>query len=541
MPSAQPLCASAVAPAEAAWRLTLHASRRRTRWHQELVRPAARALPRQPACAARALRRRRAGRHSLSYSPRGVGATVARDAETRAGRPHRRRRDRLQPHRHPGRAQAIAPQGDPEAHGVSPPTPPPPRTAILPPPALSLSLPLGPVAHSPALACRLTSRLCAGRGYRSARCSSSTTTSPTCVLPRATASPASTASRPIGGAGGAFLPAAPLLPRRPGVSRRPNPMPSHASTTSRCGLTDAAFQQGLREYAQVAQAAAAAAAAAESEPCGAALRKSRAKGGPGRGPRHRVFSPRMMCGGGEGGEGGEGGGGGGGGEGGEGAWHVMHGLQRCVDGIFARAQRASKLQALLAQLALRAGDSLQDMFTPARQLLHSGAASLVKSYGGSFVRETASAPLPQASTQQCLLFTDCLLCIERRIDNPSGKWQVVFRLALSEVSYLAITLPPCTVRGELPCYHPSRLAPAAVQDRIPSSPSPRYLARHPSLCTTLGSGPHPHIGAVQRGRGRCGRHGCDAHELAAAAAACVTAGGGRAVLPTTGGRHRRTG
>ena len=139
MPSAQPLCASAVAPAEAAWRLTLHASRRRTRWHQELVRPAARALPRQPACAARALRRRRAGRHSLSYSPRGVGATVARDAETRAGRPHRRRRDRLQPHRHPGRAQAIAPQGDPEAHGVSPPTPPPPRTAILPPPALSLS------------------------------------------------------------------------------------------------------------------------------------------------------------------------------------------------------------------------------------------------------------------------------------------------------------------------------------------------------------------------------------------------------------------
>ena len=242
-----------------------------------------------------------------------------------------------------------------------------------------------------------------------------------------------------------------------------------------------------------------------------------------------------------GGEGGEGGEGGGGGEGGEGAWHVMHGLQRCVDGIFARAQRASKLQALLAQLALGAGDSLQDMFTPARQLLHSGAASLVKSYGGSFVRETASAPLPQASTQQCLLFTDCLLCIERRIDNPSGKWQVVFRLALSEVSYLAITLPPCTVRGELPCYHPSRLAPAAVQDRIPTSPSPRYLARHPSLCTTLGSGPHPHIGAVQRGRGRCGRHGCDAHELAAAAAACVTAGGGRAVLPTTGGRHRRTG
>ena len=77
-------------------------------------------------------------------------------------------------------------------------------------------------------------------------------------------------------------------------------------------------------------------------------------------------------------------------------------------------QRASKLQALLAQLSLSVGDALQDMFSsPARQLLHSGAACLVKSYGGSFVRETGSAPLPQASTQQCLLFTDCLLCIER--------------------------------------------------------------------------------------------------------------------------------
>ena len=124
MPSAQPLCAFAVAPTEAARRATLHTGGRRIRWRQELMRPAARALPRQPTRAARALRRRRACRHRLSHPPGGVGATVARDAETRAGRPHRRRRDWLQSHRHPGRAQALAPQGDPEAHGASPPTPP---------------------------------------------------------------------------------------------------------------------------------------------------------------------------------------------------------------------------------------------------------------------------------------------------------------------------------------------------------------------------------------------------------------------------------
>ena len=45
---------------------------------------------------------------------------------------------------------------------------------------------------------------------------------------------------------------------------------------------------------------------------------------------------------------GEGGGGGSGEGGGEGAWVVMHDLQRCVDGIFFRVQRASKLQALLS-------------------------------------------------------------------------------------------------------------------------------------------------------------------------------------------------
>eukprot|EP00964_Phaeocystis_antarctica_P082276 scaffold51579_cov64-Phaeocystis_antarctica.AAC.8 len=156
MPSAQPLRAFAVAPTEAARRLTLHASGRRIRWRQELVRPAARALPRQPTRAARALRRRRACRHRLSHPPSGVGATVARDAETRAGRPHRRRRDWLQPRRHPGRSQALAPQGDPEAHGASPPTPPPPRTALLPTPAPFLSLPRTHTHAPPPNACTFT-------------------------------------------------------------------------------------------------------------------------------------------------------------------------------------------------------------------------------------------------------------------------------------------------------------------------------------------------------------------------------------------------
>ena len=107
-------------------------------------------------------------------------------------------------------------------------------------------------------------------------------------------SPAFTASRPTDASGALarVSPAALLLPAT--SCRRP--------VTGRCGLTDAAFREGLREYAQIAKAAAAAA-----EPRGAALRKSRAKGGPGRGPRHRVFAPRMMCGAGEDGEDGEGG------------------------------------------------------------------------------------------------------------------------------------------------------------------------------------------------------------------------------------------
>ena len=73
-----------------------------------------------------------------------------------------------------------------------------------------------------------------------------------------------------------------------------------------------------------------------------------------------------------------------------------------------RLQRA-QLQALLSHLALSAGDSLHQLFTPARQLLHSGPGALVKSYGG-YVGEDAPAPLPREETQQCLLFTDCLLC-----------------------------------------------------------------------------------------------------------------------------------
>ena len=99
-----------------------------------------------------------------------MGAAVARDAESRAGRPHHRRSDWLQPHRHPRRTQAIAPQGDPEAHGVAchaaplpalPSSHGPRRAAVLSPPAGSLFPALGLAAQSPASGSHLTSCLCA--------------------------------------------------------------------------------------------------------------------------------------------------------------------------------------------------------------------------------------------------------------------------------------------------------------------------------------------------------------------------------------------
>ena len=96
-----------------------------------------------------------------------MGAAVARDAESRAGRPHHRRSDWLQPHRHPRRTQAVAPQGDPEAHGAAA-LPARPSSHALPARpsshhllALSLFPALGLAAQSPASGSRLTSCLCA--------------------------------------------------------------------------------------------------------------------------------------------------------------------------------------------------------------------------------------------------------------------------------------------------------------------------------------------------------------------------------------------
>ena len=112
------------------------------------------------------------------------------------------------------------------------------------------------------------------------------------------------------------------------------------------------------------------------------------------------------------------------------------------------------------------------------------------------------------------------------MDSPSGKWQVVFRLALAEVSYLVIT--------------PLPLALAEVQDPISSRATPRYLSP-PPLSITPGAGPDSHHGLVQRGGDRCGQRGHDCSEYAAAATARLTAGRGRAFLPATGGWHCRAG
>ena len=54
-------------------------------------------------------------------------------------------------------------------------------------------------------------------------------------------------------------------------------------------------------------------------------------------------------------------------------------------------------------------DTLGRLTTP-----YPGAAWLVKSYGG-FAGDSGPVPLPYGDTQQCLLFTDCLLYIERRV------------------------------------------------------------------------------------------------------------------------------
>ena len=97
------------------------------------------------------------------------------------------------------------------------------HTPLLPMPALSLSL---GTSNPPSDRSASEQPSARGRGCRSARCSSSTTTSPTCVLPRATASPASTASRPIGGVSGELARVSPYRPSHAMPPRRqPPPQP----------------------------------------------------------------------------------------------------------------------------------------------------------------------------------------------------------------------------------------------------------------------------------------------------------------------------
>ena len=87
-------------------------------------------------------------------------------------------------------------------------------------------------------------------------------------------------------------------------------------------------------------------------------------------------------------------------------------------------QRAARLQGLLSQLSLDAGDALHDLFTPGRQLLHSGPARLVKSYGGHAGDDDAPAPaLLREGIQQCLLFT-ARPPVEAARDGeaPPGRW-----------------------------------------------------------------------------------------------------------------------
>ena len=134
-----------------------------------------------------------------------------------------------------------------------------------------------------------------------------------------------------------------------------------------------------------------------------------------------------------------------GGDGVGGAWRLMYALQRSVDAHSAELQRAASLESLLKQLQLSAGDSLHELFAPGRRLRHSGRGSIVKHYGGYDVRSYGAAGSGAGSnggggddSQLCLLFSDCLIHIERRADAGGGRkapraWQVVFRIHLGDM------------------------------------------------------------------------------------------------------------
>ena len=123
----------------------------------------------------------------------------------------------------------------------------------------------------------------------------------------------------------------------------------------------------------------------------------------------------------------------------------MYALQRSVDAHSAELQRAASLESLLKQLQLSAGDSLHELFAPGRRLRHSGRGSIVKHYGGYDVRSYGAAGSGTGSnggggddSQLCLLFSDCLIHIERRADAGGGRkapraWQVVFRIHLGDM------------------------------------------------------------------------------------------------------------
>ena len=106
----------------------------------------------------------------------------------------------------------------------------------------------------------------------------------------------------------------------------------------------------------------------------------------------------------------------------------MYALQRSVDAHSAELQRAASLESLLKQLQLSAGDSLHELFAPGRRLRHSGRGSIVKHYGGYDVRSYGAAGSGTGSnggggddSQLCLLFSDCLIHIERRADAGGGR------------------------------------------------------------------------------------------------------------------------